>query len=679
MSSQHVMSSTYVSVRSSLYNMVSEFSTGGHLKKMLLCRRILRTNSSFITYTRYCGYRRLAAAMGSQQHLNYNPVRTFSKFSTDSNEAVVKESKSSHLGTQQLLSNASSNNKISLTDETDHTKPSMDYLKPARKKMEQLLSLKDSYLTLSKTSIDAQILLKNNSNASTPDELVAMADCFLLLVNRVELEASMETIQTLQHSEELVDGDSVTKELLAQAQRALYRLHSVFLKVVDSCVPFTAKSEMDNLPSATFVDPSLLSKYSALTMEKALQVSRRAEELGMPMHKPLYQRMAVGIVLHSPLPLPKDPGQWPWDRDRNSTDERVKRYAQSETDSTLDSDVPKLVSPGICPSPLVMELFNICHRAKVALKCSVSPSVHLIAQIEQSQQQYALEVDMYSEPWLLMLKRRQFEEALGLVNAWQFSSSHSKINVKLLSLFGEDIILKALDIAKEWVVGTSFPDEVTTNPYASELIRLLQFSLSQILRRRRVEADKLSNMINALAAMQAADENEDDEFSESDSDFDDEGDELLYDSDSDDEDDDNAFNDMDMDVTCENFPLLLKGVGSYSAKAKGGERMIEPSEKFTEIKINVADNDSPDVANLNPVISTSDGIEKEYDESPIIKGFSNEEVRRSIYLRKGPVWELPDVVSQLEDWNKGKSLNFTPEFEKHLAWEMAKEEEDHWT
>jgi hypothetical protein len=37
---------------------------------------------------------------------------------------------------------------------------------------------------------------------------------------------------------------------------------------------------------------------------------------------------------------------------------------------------------------------------------------------------------------------------------------------------------------------------------------------------------------------------------------------------------------------------------------------------------------------------------------------------------------LPDIVSQLTDWNKGKELAFTPEYERHLAWEMAKEDDD---
>jgi len=673
-----------------------------------------------------------------QQHVIKHAVRFVSKFSTDPNEAVTQEDDptpsphndaSMQQQQQQLPANKAASTSC-IKDGTDNSKQSppsttIDYLKPATTKMRNLLALKESYVTLSKTCADAQVLLNGNIDASSPDELVAMADYFLVLVNSVELESSIETIQKLQYNDnanvELVDeSDSVTREVLEQAVKAMHKLHYLFVRIVECCVPptnngaaatnnigtySTTTPPTNKVHSASFVPCVGTSKYSTLTMGRALQVSRRAEEMGMPMHKPLYQRMALGIVLTSTLPLSVDPGQWPWDQARTTLDNDAGTNNSGR--DKIKSDLPNehdaaQFNNGLHQTPLTLELRNLFQRAKVALRCSFSPSMPLKDQIERSRLQNRLEQDMYTEPWLLLLKRRQFEDALGLLHVWQNSygsTSQNKPSIALLPLLEESNILKALDIVKDWVVGTnaeaSFPTEVSSNPHANELVSLLQHSTAQILSRRKASAEEFARFLNELAALQipsgseSDDPDYDDEFSDGDDTEFDDDDFEDFDSDSDSDDEEESLDALEAlsridNVTRENFPLLLKGFEPETVEVKGSE--AEPSEtsgKVREININLFGDDTSEAEDATITTdkhSASNHLDdeaKEQDsEPPIIEGFSNKEVRRSIYLRKGPDWELPDIVSQLEDWNRGKPLTFTPEFEKHLGMEMTKDEDD---
>eukprot|EP00804_Cyclotella_cryptica_P005328 CCRYP_020414-RA/>CCRYP_020414-RA protein AED:0.11 eAED:0.11 QI:0/-1/0/1/-1/1/1/0/668 len=645
-------------------------------------------------------------------------IRFFSKFSNDSNEVIVPDASPKHSTTQKIPSNASTAavTPSKLLEDTDHsTKPSVDYLKFATNKRKNLIQLKQAYVTLQKTCIDSQALLKNNSNASTSDEIVAMADYFMVLVNSIELETSIETIQTLQFDEQLSSGDSIAKNVLSQAVESMQNLHSIFLRVVENCIPSTAdaasaspKPNREETPAVFVSSLQPPRKYSPMTMGRALQVSRRAEELGMPMHRPLYQRMAVGIVLTCPLPFTiRDPGQWPWEQDQGSSDDAAEVTKPEAEISTQDHNAPTLILPGqfqqvkegLYMPPLTMELLNLCHRAKVALGCSFFPSMPLKVQMEQSRQQHQLEVDMFAEPWLLLLQRRQFEEALGLLRGWESNFGRNKESsgsIALLPMLGEDNVLKALEIAKDWVVGTAFGDEIISNPHANELISLLQVSLAKIIERRRLEAGRLSHLINTLSAIHGLassnnSEAEDDEFDEddSDSDFDSDGfDSDEFDSDSEDDEASDTISELlarravipqTTNITSENFPLLLKGVGISNKDAN--EVTPEKSgflDDVVEVKTNLQDTGASTPA-VNNVNSSNKTEEEDVDEPPIIEGLSNEEVRRGIYLRKGPDWELPDVVCQLEEWNKGKALRFTPEFERHLGWQMSADDDDDWS
>jgi hypothetical protein len=123
----------------------------------------------------------------------------------------------------------------------------------------------------------------------------------------------------------------------------------------------------------------------------------------------------------------------------------------------------------------------------------------------------------------------------------------------------------------------------------------------------------------------------------------------------------------------------LKGIEARNIDAQESKpEKIGLSDDNVEIKINLEDDDAVTAALNN--VKPSNNKDKDFsNDPPIIEGLSNDDVRCSIYLRKGPDWELPDVVSQLEDWNKGKALRFTPEFERHLGWQMNADDDDDWS
>ena len=88
-----------------------------------------------------------------------------------------------------------------------------------------------------------------------------------------------------------------------------------------------------------------------------------------------------------------------------------------------------------------------------------------------------------------------------------------------------------------------------------------------------------------------------------------------------------------------------------------------------------ADSDHPTTVSYTATNLSNSKVtskESEDDESfTIIKGLSNEEARRSIYIRNSADWHLADIVPQLQDWNKGRMLTFTPMFEKYVGNQIA--------
>ncbi|EJK52815.1 hypothetical protein THAOC_27875 [Thalassiosira oceanica] len=77
------------------------------------------------------------------------------------------------------------------------------------------------------------------------------------------------------------------------------------------------------------------------------------------------------------------------------------------------------------------------------------------------------------------------------------------------------------------------------------------------------------------------------------------------------------------------------------------------------------DSDDDEFYHVDDGISNAHhGTREEWDAE---SDFLDDDVRRMIYLRNSHDWNLPDLVPNLVEWNKGFPLSFTPEFERHLS------------
>jgi len=473
------------------------------------------------------------------------------------------------------------------------------------------LELQDAHGLLLRTCSEAQAILLNNETSSS-EEIVATADYILILMNDDELDVSIAKIQDLQR--ELDEQQSGQFQSLfthdgelSRAVDAMNKLHRVFLTMVDSCIPPISSSVQhthdhgsnNSEPDETVYDKE---RFSAKTVARAMQLSRRAEDLGMPLHRPLYRRLAMSVVLTSAPQLYDD------------------------LDSAIDDATP-LVLPGELQQrkegmhpPIATELVDLCIRARSALRIP-SP----IFSIERD----PLEVfaaEILAKPLLLLLKQKQWEEAFGLLQGWREHFGRSE-KIILLDMLGEVATLEALEIAKSWVVDDEFGKDAQACRHALELTNLLQDSLELILDERKSRAENLSRILPSII-YQLDSPVDGDEFDSDASDS-----EFEEDFDSDDDDD---------------------------------------WEKSSARESDTARNSATDSITMEFVAEDSDS------EPQIMAGMSNKDARMRIYLRNGCDWSLPDVVSQLEEWNKGKALSFSQAFERYLGQQMTEADEEYY-
>ena len=116
-----------------------------------------------------------------------------------------------------------------------------------------LIDLQDSHELFYSIAQESQTLLKKNNAYATnnSDEIVAMADYFLILVNSLDLEKHLDLVQSLQDAlldqkkdENLKENNRAIEEKLHQASKSMSQLHHVFLKMVESCLPLHEVNEM---------------------------------------------------------------------------------------------------------------------------------------------------------------------------------------------------------------------------------------------------------------------------------------------------------------------------------------------------------------------------------------------------------------------------------------------------
>ncbi|KAL9190151.1 hypothetical protein ACHAXT_007362 [Thalassiosira profunda] len=465
---------------------------------------------------------------------------------------------------------------------------------PAQSNAKLLSELQEAQELFDQLQSEGKTLLRNNTNSST-DELVAMADFFLIMVNSLDLERYLEMIQSLQRvrvpSIEQ-DDEGALREQLKKAAKSMSKLHHVFLRMVERCTPLNFEQDGVDEP------PCDRDLHSPTTVGRALQLSRRAEELGLPPHRPLYQRLAMGILL-------------------------TKSWADDDVSKVADRGKTRLIMPGQLQAikegthtpPLSLELLNIFQHARSALQVSSQGELQQLAE------------DLLAEPFLMLLKQKQYEDCMGLLRGgWSSFGFGGEIN--LTQFLGEDKTIDALNIAKDWLADRRFGEEVALNPLASELAGIMEHSLAEILQARRKRAQRVSEVLSQLSA--TVDDEEDDEDFESDSDYED--DDFDYESDDEDEVLDTPtpteFSSTDFDDTivhADHIVVVPEG-GDSGHKRKNEEE--------------------------------NDARARE----------------SAIYLRNQGDWTLPDIVQQLEDWNKGEKLTFTTEFSRYLSHEMMQEE-----
>jgi len=480
-----------------------------------------------------------------------------------------------------------------------------------------LIELQDAHELFHQIYTESQALL-DKSTTSTSDEVVAMVDYFLILTNSLDLERYLEMVQSLhgalldeqqkrqlQEEEDqqqvLYKDERAITEKLLQAAKSMSQLHHVFLKMVESCLPPLNSSQDESLS----FDSSL---YSDKTTKRGIHLSRRAEELGLLIHRPLYQRLAMGRSLTS-----------------TNVSLSSSEYAQAEdinesiAPNSEDLDQSKETVLKNNTSPLVRELLEILHLARLSLKIVSGEELHHLAE------------ELLSQPFLVLLTSRRCEDAMSLLRGWQAIfdySSDTQGNIDMVHLVGEDNVLKALDIVKGWIdVDNNFYEDEQINHHAMEITTLLELSLAEIIKVRKQRAEKLRDLIFELQTRNEEDDENDDglDFDEQDTDYESNFD---YDSEEDDED------------------------------------------------IEIVDNPTPTtlLSQLEPGTVPKPNSE---DTFTLIRGMSDREARQTIYLRNTEDWGLPDLVPQLEEWNKGKPLTFTPSFEEYVGRQMDKGSEEY--
>ena len=423
----------------------------------------------------------------------------------------------------------------------------------------------------------AQAILTNNETTSS-EEMIATADYLWILMNDEGIDVSVAKIQELQSR---LDQPFVVHDgELSRAISAVNKLHRIFLNTIDSCIPQVSTSvHTDNKDYSLSEDSSYdKERYSTQTVARAIQLSQRAEDLGMPLHRPLYRRLAISVVLTS-LPVLD-----------------CKEYVAIDDAERKEGMTPQITKM----------LIDLCSRARSALKIP-SPIFTI-----ESDPLGTFTEEILTMPLLLLLKHKEWEEAMVLLDGWREHLGRSE-KIVLLDLLGEEATLEALEIAKDWVVEDEFGGDAQACRHILELTNLLQDSLELILDERKNTLETLSSILPN----------------------------IIYQSSP-------VRTELDTDASDSEFEEDVGDEDEDWDQSNDNERQVDRMEYIAA-----------------------------EDEHQIIPGMSNKDARLRIYLRNRSDWSIPDIVSQLENWNKGNNLSFSPSFEAYLGHQMTEEDEEY--
>lgn len=468
-------------------------------------------------------------------------------------------------------------------------------------------------------------------DGATIDEVVAAADRFLLL-----LENSPEA--TWCRAKILGDVDTtviVDREGGGGKEGgSVGRLHYALLRMIERCLPSSTTVGVGGGGVSTNNGSQQLSNderllYSATTVNRAWRLTRRAEELGLPPHRPLYRRLAMGITLTSTNDSPIV----------GTPTDLTKFDRFGETLETI-------------ASPLSLELLTILDGARSSLGFQ-SGNGEGLRQLAE---------DVLVDSFLWLLATRRLEDAAALYSSWhafQIDNDMSR-EVNMMSLLGEGNVLRALEIAKEWPLDDpDFAKRVSSNQDVTLLARMMEEALDEVVRGRRLKAQRISDIMWEMSLRSEEDEDHYDDFEDDDAeeDYDSDEDDFDYDSD-DDEDVENVLDSFKARNIAASDIAIGRRINAVETEYSRDLGTID--SKTVSFKANTSNKSNYD----------SDDDEDDYDDDnsyTIIRGLSNKDARRSIYLRNSREWQLNDIVPQLQDWKLGRRLTFTPMFEKYIG------------
>jgi len=473
------------------------------------------------------------------------------------------------------------------------------------------------------------------------------ADDFLALVSSPALKRSLLAVQAqmgvqgqeskgTEEENERQHQEKEEKLLLDQAVAAMGLLHHTCLAMVEHTLPSHSHHRSPDVRTTGTVP--------AAATDRALRLAAAAGALGLPLHRPLYQRLAAEVARAAGSPAAS--------LDRECT----SRPAQEGTagEEPRNCDIPA-AGNHTSPAP---ELLGLFAQARCAL--GIPPSGEAARELAR---------ELLAEPLLLLLRQGNAAAGLGLLRGWGAilaCEGDDSRAVDLLGLLGEKGTLDALEVVKGRWVGDGIPDVAEIwprtpahDPHVVELINLLEVGVTDVLERHKKREAMISHLLWHLNQSPA----------DADADFDYDGDDPIADADGSD-----PYFDCEEEISFSVSTCSNDGEEEFPEDSVAAHLAEMPTLPASE---SVGGIPSLSAFPLHWEHEGRKDDEEEDDDSwtPTLSE-SNNTTQHTIYLRNREDWEIPDVVPLLEEWNKGEPLTFTPEFERYLGRQLLKEEED---
>ncbi|EJK52814.1 hypothetical protein THAOC_27874, partial [Thalassiosira oceanica] len=152
------------------------------------------------------------------------------------------------------------------------------------------------------------------------------------------------------------EGESITlNEQMALCKKARNKLHHMLLSAIDLGLPLNKTSLLKGIADASSWDDLAVpefdvDKHGSKTVGKSIEISLQAERLGFAIHRPLYQRLAMGIVL---TPEPRSDEESSSQRNVSLELVGLCQRALCGTDEDASNDTKRRLAAEILSEPLM--------------------------------------------------------------------------------------------------------------------------------------------------------------------------------------------------------------------------------------------------------------------------------------------------------------------------------------